>query len=117
MAWRGKDDVHIGGNCIGWQAVLVDINHSQMTPRLREDITQSMIAGVLNRGFAALCQQYLSGQPQGILGSECDQYFLRAGNDAAPGQCVPCNKLNQLRIILIVIISGQRGEVFLTQSL
>ena len=88
-----------------------------MTPRLREDITQSMIAGVLNRGFAALCQQYLSGQPQGILGSECDQYFLWTGNDSAPRQSVPCDEFNQLRIILIVLISGQRGEVFLTQSL
>ena len=94
--------------------MFIDVNCRQVAARLGQDIAQSMIAGVFNRCFSALGKQHLRGQPKRILGSECDQYLFWAGNDAAPWQRVTRDKLDQLWIILIVIIGGQRGKVFLT---
>jgi len=88
-----------------------------MAAGLAENVAQRVITGIFECCAAALCEQDLCGQPQRVLCAQSDQDLLWPRGDTAAWQGVTGDEFDQLRIVLVVVVGGQRGEVALPQSL
>ena len=117
MAGRGEDDIGAIRDRIGRQTVGIDRNRGQPTARLRQDIAQRVVAGVFDRGQPPLRQQHLRRQPQGILRAQRHEDFRWSRDDPAARQGVAGDEFHKLRIVLIIVIRGQRREVPRAQCL
>ena len=74
-----------------------------------------MITGLFRHRRSPLRQQHLRRQPKRILRTHGDQDLLGPREDAPPRQRVPGDKLDQLRIIAVIVIRRQRLKILLTQ--
>ena len=74
---------------------------------MHENVAERVVAGVFDGGSAALGQEHLRGEPQGVLSAHCDKDFIGLRDDAAARQSVAGDKLDQFGIVLIVVIGGE----------
>ena len=115
MAGGGEDHIGVVADLVGGQARIIDGDDIQLAAAMGQLIAQGIVTGVLNRSLAVAVQQQFRGQPQRVLRPKGDQDLFGAGKDAAPGQGMARDIFEQKRVVLIEVIAGHGGKVFLPQ--
>ena len=113
----GGDEDHVGAfrQGIGGQPVGIDALGGEAAARLHQHIAQRVIAGVFRHRVPPGAKQKLHREPERVLRAQRDQNLLWPGRDPASGQGVARDELDQQRVVLVVVIGGERGEFLLPQ--
>ncbi len=116
VAGGGEDDVGVGGDGRGVEAVLIERQGGQGGMGLLEERAEGGVAGILDRGVAARGEQ-LGGEPEGVLRAHGEEDLIGGGEDATAWQGLAGDEVDQQRVVAVVLVGGEAVEVAFPKGL